>query len=177
LLDFFRNSAKSRGIAFNPIDIVGAEGDAKKLMEIVDRIFPQTEVVYSDEETYRSKAKKRVDLYIQSYQQTLNAQNEYQSKSNESAQAKNKTEILQLEKLNDAIQISIDSNNKKLQANANDAAAKGALEAELKQKRLNDLKLRLLKEANTLEMSERKRIQDEIDKLEGKKLRRSPFEC
>jgi hypothetical protein len=75
---------------------------------------------------------------------------------------------LQLEKLNEAIQISIDSNNKKLQANANDAAAKGALEAELKQKRLNDLKLRLLKEANTLEMSERKRIQDEIDKLEGK---------
>lgn len=168
LLDFFRNSAASKGIAFNPIDIVGAEGDAKKLMEIVDRIFPQTEVVYSDEETYRSKAKKRVDLYIQSYQQTLNAQNEYQSKSNESAQAKNKTEILQLEKLNEAIQISIDSNNKKLQANANDAAAKGALEAELKQKHLNDLKLRLLKEANTLEMSERKKIQDEIDKLEGK---------
>ena len=161
LLTELRDMSDKTKVPFNPIDIVGAEGDASKLYTIVDKLSNGYSLI-------GRRGKELVKQYIQSYQETLDAQKQYQDSSNESAKAANAAEINTLEKLNEAIQISIDSNTKKLQANANDAALKAQIAEEQKGKRINELKLRLLKEANTLELAERKKIQSEIDALEGK---------
>ena len=164
LIKELRDISASSGVKFNPIDIVGAEGDASKLYSLVDKIVGGEALL----NTRKAFAKNLVKYYIEAYTATEKAQKDFQDRANEAAQAGSAAEILNLEKLNEAIQISIDSNNKRLQADKDNQSIKDQIDTEVKQKRINDLKLRLLKEAATLEVAERKKIQAEIDKLEGK---------